>query len=179
MSTSVSGWEAQQSAARFAALGATAGVFDIALQYDQTRMGCDLVWNGADFALDVTPVTNMLMALGCERRAHPTDTLPQPGTALLDGPGAPLVDLRRGWCGDALDAQGRRTGSRLWLLARAKATENTRKLAEGAAAEALTLVQAMLGVPIQLTVRWLSDTMLGLRAASGTNVVSVTQRVAT
>ncbi len=179
MSASVSAWEAQQSASRFAALGATAGALDIALQYDQTRLGCDLVWNGGDFALDTTPVTNMLMALGCDRRAHPTDTLPEPGTAFLDQPGAMLADLRRGWCGDALDAQGQRTGSRLWLLARAKATEQTRKLAEGAAAESLAQVQSMLGVPIQLTVRWVNDTMLGLRASAGTAVVSIVQPVAT
>ena len=33
---------------------------------------------------------------------------------------------RRGWVGDALDGQGRRLGSLLWLLSREKQTEQTR-----------------------------------------------------
>jgi phage gp46-like protein len=170
-----------QSAARYAPIGTTAGVLDIALVWDPTREGCDLVWNGGDFALDTTPVTNMLMALGCDRRARPTDVLPEPGAGWsVPAPGqpVPLVDLRRGWAGDALDAQGLRTGSRLWLLVRAKQTEQTRKLAEGAAAEALAQVQAMLGTPVQLAVRWVAPGMLGIRAISGGAAADTTQRVA-
>ena len=169
----------QQSAVRFAAPGAAVGALDIALDYDSARRGCDLIWTGSDFALDTTPVTNMLVALGADRRAHPTDTLPDTGAAWAAQPGAPLVDVRRGWAGDALDAQGRRTGSRLWLLQRAKATEQTRKLAESAAAEALTPVQAMLDVPMQLTVRWSDVTTLGLRAIAGGAAVSIPVAVGT
>ncbi len=169
----------QQSAVRFAVAGATAGVLDVALDYDATRRGCDLIWNGGDFALDTTPVTNMLAALGSDRRAHPTDTLPDDGTPWATLPGAPLADLRRGWAGDALDAQGRRAGSRLWLYVRAKMTEQTRKGVDSAAAEALAPVQSMLGVPIQLAVRQVGPTMLGLRATAGRAVVSLTQPVGT
>jgi phage gp46-like protein len=177
VSVSVQSTSALQSAARYAAPGTTGGALDIALAYDPARRGCDLVWNGGDFALDTTPVTNMLMALGCDRRAHPTDTLPENGAAWAGAPDAPLADLRRGWVGDALDAQGRRTGSRLWLLARARATEQTRKFAESAAAEALSSIQSMVGVSIQLLVRWIGPNMLGLRASAGDAVVNVTQAV--
>lgn len=171
-----------QSAARFAPIGTTTGVLDAALQWDQTRQCCDMVWQGGDFALDQTPVTNMIMALGCDRRANPTDTLPEPGAGwATPAPGqpTPLVDLRRGWPGDGLDAQGRRTGSRLWLLVRAKQTEQTRMLGEGAASEALALVQTMLNITIQLTVRWVRPGILGIRAAAGAAVVSITQPTAT
>ncbi len=45
---------------------------------------------------------------------------------------------RRGWWGDALDEQdGDSTGSRLWLLDRAKPSEETRNRAEAYAKEAL------------------------------------------
>jgi phage gp46-like protein len=178
--TAISSSPLQQPAARYAAFGATKGALDIALAWDPSRQGCDLVWQNGDFALDTTPTTNMLMALGCDRRARPDDTLPDDGSAWTQpspGGAAPLIDLRRGWCGDALDAQGRRTGSRLWLLERAKQTEQTRKLAEGAAAEALAQVKAMLGVSIQLTVRWVRAGVLGIRAAAGAASADITQRV--
>jgi phage gp46-like protein len=160
------------------AASAPRGALDIALVYDQTRQGCDLVWRNGDWVVDRTPATAMLMALGCDRRANPQDTLPEPATAFANptpGSVTPLIDTRRGFPGDALDAQGRRTGSRLWLLKRAKQTEQTRKLAESAASEALALVQTMLGVEIQLTVRWLRMGVLSIRAAAGSVSVAFAQ----
>lgn len=166
--------------ARYAATGATAGVLDVALAWDPAREGCDLVWNGSDFALDTTPVTNMLMALGCNRRARPTDVLPEPAAFATPQPGqpAPLVDTKRGWPGDALDPAGERTGSRNWLYARSKQLESTRQGIEAASAEALAQVQAMLGVDIQLTVRWIGVGMIGIRAAAGPAAVTVPMRTA-
>ena len=166
------------SAARFAPASAP-GALDIALAYSAPTLGCDLVWQGGDWACDTTPATAMLMALGCDRRANPTDTLPDAPVPSAPGVPTPLVDQRRGWCGDALDAQGRRAGSRLWLLARAPENRQTQVLAQSAAAEALAPVQAMYGVAIQVAARWVAPGVLGLRASAGPVSVTVTQRVAT
>ena len=54
-----------QSDARLGTHGQTAGVLDIALQWDAAREGCDLIWRDGDWATDTTVVTPMLMALGC------------------------------------------------------------------------------------------------------------------
>lgn len=163
----------QQSAARYAALGTTAGVLDIALAYDETRQSADMIWNGGDFALDRTPVTGMILALGCDARAAPGDMLPDDGAGWSVSGAPPLVDLRRGWAGDGLDAQGRRTGSTIWLYRRAKATHDTRIGVQATAASALGRVQATYGAPITLAVRWIAPGMLGLQASAG----AATQRV--
>ncbi len=171
-----------QSDARLGTHGQTAGVLDIALQWDAAREGCDLIWRDGDWATDTTVVTPMLMALGCDRRARPNDDLPDAGTVWAQpapGQPAPLVDFRRGWCGDALDARGERTGSRLWVATtRAKQTEQTRKLAEGAAAEALAQVQARFGARIALAVRWVQPGVLGIRASAGAAVLDIARRAA-
>jgi len=167
------------SAALFAS-GAGVQALDIALAYDQAREGCDLVFASGDIQVDTTPVTEMLVAIGCDRRARPSDTLPTdggPGALPAPGQPIPLLGVRRGCPTDALDAQGRRTGSRMWLLSRAKQTEQTRLLAEGALSEALALVQTARNITIQLTVRWIAAGILGYRAAAGAVSVGGRQQV--
>jgi phage gp46-like protein len=76
---------------------------------------------------DPTPATAALLSLLTDRRAGPNDQLPDPNAT-----------DRRGWCGDALAwVDGDQFGSRLWLLSRAKQTEETRCLAIDYAQEAL------------------------------------------
>lgn len=64
----------------------------------------------------------VLISLFTDRRAEPDDVLPDapPQKSILPA-------HRRGWCGDALaEVRGDLYGSRLWLLKRAKQTEETR-----------------------------------------------------
>lgn len=168
------------TAAGLSASGQRGRALDIGLAWDATRQGCDLVWAKGDFQLDTTPITAMFLALGCDRRARPEDALPDDGAAQQPAPGqaAPLLNLKRGWAGDALDGRGRRIGSRLWLLGAAKQTEQTRLLAESIAAEALAQVRARFGSSMQIAVRWVSDGILGIRVAAGPVAITVRQRTA-
>lgn len=59
--------------------------------------------------------TSVIISLFSDRRADPDDVIP-------DGSGNP-----RGWWGDTPD---RRLGSKIWLIERAKQTEDTRQRAE-------------------------------------------------
>jgi Phage protein GP46 len=159
------------------AASAGAAALDIGLAYSQTAAGCDLVFAGGDIQVDTTPVTGMLMAAGCDARARPEDKLPEDGKAWAQG--APLADLKRGWPGDALDAQGRRNGSRTWIFVeRGKAEEATRQGVEGALGEGFDQVSRTYGVPIQLTVRWVAPMILGYKAVSGKVNLNLNQPVA-
>ena len=151
---------------------------DLALAYDPVTMRCDLVYDGHDFVLDSTPATPMLMALLSRRRAHPDDVVPDVSPA---SPLAPSqLGARGGWPGDALDPLARLTGSRLWLLRRAKAIEATRRLAEDAAAEGLEQVETDNNLSIALTVGWAAQALAGgkilqITAAAGATSASVVQ----
>lgn len=126
----------------------------IALSYDQTRRRCDLAFDGRDLALDTSAITPVLISLGCDRRAHVDDPLPD----VPDNDFAPSrLNARRGWVGDALDQNGQLIGSRWWLMKRRKQTEDTRLLQEDATSEAL----AWCPLPITIAVRWVSRGVLG------------------
>jgi phage gp46-like protein len=137
---------------------------DIALRYDPLLHRCDLVLNGRDLALDATPATPMLISLGADRRARPDDVLPdEAGSAE-----APVsLVARRGTPLDALDAAGRRMGSRLWLLSRAKQTEVTRRQAEIYATEALAWLTTQRGLAVAVTAAWVRRGVLGLTCRAG------------
>jgi phage gp46-like protein len=125
---------------------------DLALQFDGTRFATDVtIGPDGDLVLDDTPATPVLMSLGLDRRALPEDELPT-GRSPTNMPQA-LVE-RRGWAGDALDHAGRLAGSRLWLLDRAKQTEETRRLAEIYARESLSWLSAEYGISPTIEVRW-------------------------
>jgi phage gp46-like protein len=145
-------------------------MLDIALRPDASRR-LDLAIEGRDLALDRTPVTTMLLAIGCERRALPDDVLP--------GAPAPAgFGDRRGWVGDALDAVGRRLGSRLWLLIRAKETDETRRRAERYAAEALARLREERGLVVSVQAAWARRGVLALTCRAGETEVVVPQAVA-
>jgi phage gp46-like protein len=150
---------------------------DIALAYDPTNRRCDVVFNGVDFALDTTFQTPVLMSLGCDRRAHPDDDLPQPYVTLPAD--APLMNLKRGWAGDALDPRGELTGSRQWTLARSKLDETIRRRALSIDAEALSALTGRLGVAMTLTVERLNRNALAHRVQVGKQTLVVPQVIGT
>lgn len=100
---------------------------DIALLFDPLTLSADIAITGGRLQTDPGLTTAVLVSLFTDRRAEPDD------------PVDPLADDgdRRGWIGDLLEEPGERWGSRLWLLRRAKLTEETRLLAEQYAAESL------------------------------------------
>ncbi len=150
---------------------------DVGLTYDPARGECDIAFARGDAVLDITPATPVLFSLLADRRALPTDALPDDPLPPA-GAGVPvLTDRRRGWCGDALDPLGRRAGSRLWLLQRAKAGEQTRKLAETAAADALGWLRTERNLAVTVTVEWVRRQMLGIRVTAGTARVGIAQQV--
>ena len=122
---------------------------DLALAFSGVPLSCDLVFADGDLVLADTPVTPLLVSLGSDRRAAADDTLPQ-GITPLNMP--VRWNERRGWAGDALDRAGRRIGSRLWLLDREKATEETRLKGEGFAAEATAWLIDEFGITPEIEV---------------------------
>lgn len=142
--------------------------FDAALRYDPATRRCDLAIERGDLAVDRTLATPMLVALFSDRRARPDDALPS-------GPGAFLVpssaNPRRGWVGDALDGEGRRLGSLLWLLEREKQTEQTRLRAIAYASEALGDLAERTGLQVSVDAQWLRRGTLALAARLGAKQV--------
>lgn len=100
---------------------------DIALVYDPALGAFDLALDPAtgDLGTDEGLFTAVMIALFTDARAADDEALPVPG--------AP----RRGWWGDALAADGEPWGSKLWLLARGKATAATAARAKAYAEAAL------------------------------------------
>lgn len=131
------------------------------LVFDPVRRRADLAFDGTDLILDLTPATTMLVSIGSDRRAYPDEELPDVNTNDY----APnRLNARAGYPGDALDAQGRLIGSRLWLLKRRKQDEPSRQLAENATAEALAHFETDHNMPVTVTVRYLVRNMIGILA---------------
>lgn len=146
---------------------------DIALVFDPDLRRADLaLGDDGDLLLDETPATPMLISFGSDRRARADDELPS-GT-----PAANDFTARRGWPGDALDAQGRRIGSRLWLLNRAKEQELTRLMAEEWTKEAFAWVEPETGEAPVIEVDWVRSGVLGLRAVVDGREVTLNRTVA-
>ncbi|WP_458789284.1 phage GP46 family protein [Adonisia turfae] len=92
--------------------------------------------------------SEVVTSLFTDRRAAADDRLPDPaGEASLE---------RRGWWADALhEVAGHLTGSKLWLLVRRKADEETRLLAELYAREALQhLIDQGAAAAVEVTAAW-------------------------
>lgn len=124
----------------------------IALGWDNARLTADLALTagGALMAEDGL-TTAVILSLFTDGRARADDALPE-------GPGGD----RRGWLADAFAPEDR-WGSRLWLLQRAKQTEETRRRARDYAAEALEwLLGAGLATAIDVDAQWLERGVLGL-----------------
>ena len=143
---------------------------DIALVYDPVRRGCDVVFNGTDFALDTTPASAMLMSVCADRRAKPDDVLPSP---VDDWANPSSFTARRGYPGDALDPNGALVGSRMWLLGRSLADEQTRQDAENYLAEACAWLESVRNLAVQITVRWVAPQFLGYQVIAGKTVVQL------
>lgn len=126
----------------------------LAIDWNNELMSGDLVVGGSGLGRDDSLRTAVLLSLFSDARARADDPLP-------DG------SDRRGWVGDALaDDAGDRFGSRLWLLAREKQTEETRRRAEDYAREALDwLIEDRLAVRIDVTATWIRASTLGLEIA--------------
>lgn len=92
---------------------------DIALNWDDAAFAGDLVMQGGDLMTDQGMRTAILISLFTDARADDGDPLPQAGAE------------RRGWWGDG------DIGSKLWLLKRAKITNETLLTAQQYCEEAL------------------------------------------
>lgn len=149
---------------------------DLRLSFDAASRRFDLVIDAAtgNLAIDSTPASAMLLSVLSDGRARSDDPYPMPASILSPD----QIDPKRGWCLDCLDALGRRLGSRLWLLARAKQTETTRRSAEAMLAEALGDLERDRGLSVLVAARWLRSGVLGFVARAGDTEVAVTRGVA-
>lgn len=147
--------------------------FDLALAYDPASRRCDLVvGDDEDLTIDETPVTPMLLSIGLDRRAAADDILPAGQGEFLVSAG---LSQRRGWAGDALDAAGELTGSRIWLLDRAKQTETARLLFVMWLEEAMAWTVHDLGQPAEIEAEWVRPNVLGWRVRVGETTVELTR----
>jgi phage gp46-like protein len=157
-------------------VGAMTEWLDIALVYDPETRKADMALGAdGDLVLDETPATAMLISFGSDRRARPDDELPT-GVSEINQPSS-LVE-RRGWAGDALDGQGEKIGSRLWLLDRAKQSELTRLMAAEWTKEAFGWAEADTGVAAIVSAEWARREMLALTASVDGRSVTINKRVA-
>lgn len=126
---------------------------DIRSQFDVTALAADwmLVSSGLDVSRDLE--TAVILSLFTDARAGPDDKLPQGSDA-------------RGWWADwqGEEIHGvARVGSRLWLLAREKQTEEVRLRAEFYAREALQwLLDQKVADSLSLSARWVRTGVLAL-----------------
>jgi phage gp46-like protein len=135
-------------------------------------LGLDFVSNGQAFFCDLAPGSKgglaldgtlrsaVLVSLFTDRRANADDTLPDGGTD------------RRGFWGDIIapdqlpEGSRRPLGSRLWLLAREKQTDETRHRAEAYAAEALQwLIDDGIAAAVTVRGEWVARGVLALAIA--------------
>lgn len=151
-----------------------ADFLDVALIFDpDTRTADAELGEDGDLLLDETALTPMLISLGSDRRARPDDELPQGRDAL--NVSASFV-TRRGAIGDALDPYGRRTGSRIWLLERAKQHELTELFVQDAAKEALRWAAGETGTPAQISTSWPRRGLLALVCRVGEDELTLNQQ---
>ena len=144
----------------------------VALFADASGRALDVRVSGGHVALDFTPATVMLVALGTDRRADPGDVLPDDLGQRLASP--VLANPRRGYVGDALDARGARMGSRLWLLERSTLDDlDIPATARGYAREALDGQAGRIGAPVAISARRSAVNGLTLIADAGAASVSV------
>lgn len=121
---------------------------DIALAWDPLLARADIAVANGDLVRDDGLRTAVLISLF-------TDTLARPDDEIPDG-----TDDRRGWWGDTpVDGEtADPIGSRLWLLARAKRTEETRRRAETYARDALAwMVTDGVAAAVAVSAVWAGD----------------------
>lgn len=147
--------------------------YDLALEYDSKTRRCDLVLgDDGDLVIDETPIPAILMSVGLDRRAAPDDPLPDGRSRFLT---PSSFSERRGAIADGLNPFGEMTGSKLWLLNRAKQTETTRLMCEFWLAEALAWAEPETGEPAEIEVTWLRPGTLGYRVMVSDSSVSLSR----
>lgn len=154
---------------------ATVPFSQMAMSWSARVLACDLVvtptGNGRGrIAIDTTAATALLIALGTDRRAEPDDTLPDAVTG-LPAQSAGLL-ARRGWVGDVCLPEGQRLGTRAWLEARGKQTEDTRARLAGYTAESVEPIADYYGVEIDTGAAWLADGTIQITAQESATSVS-------
>ena len=121
---------------------------DIALAWNPLLARADIAVAKGDLVPDAGLRTAVLISLFTDALARPDDEIP-------DG-----TDDRRGWWGN-LPLAGEPAdpiGSRLWLLARAKRTEETRRRAQTYAQDALAwMVTDGVAAAVTVTAAWAGD----------------------
>ncbi len=141
--------------------------------------------NGFVLALDFTPATAMLTAIGTDRRAEPDDTLPDGSTNASVQQGAGFtasLPQRRGATGDRLATDGSRAGSRLWLLSRAKlgdadggSSVDTLQLAEGYATEATDSFPDRYGSEVTVAASRVATNAMLVQVQAGQQLLTIRQ----
>lgn len=121
----------------------------IAVAFDNNTQTGALAWGAGGLRSDDGVGTAILISLFTDRRVDPEEA---------EGD-------RRGWVGDALsEVEADRIGSRLWLLKREKATEETRLRALEYAGEALGWMEEEgLVTGIEIEAEWITPEMLAMR----------------
>lgn len=125
-------------------------MIDIALK--QTFDGFDLAADSADLITESGLKTSIIISLFTDRRVEASE-LPEGETD------------RRGWFGDAIEAQGTAdpVGSRLWLLSREKQTDEVLSRAEEYCKEALQwLLDDGIAKSVEVAVEFTRDGLLGI-----------------
>jgi phage gp46-like protein len=149
--------------------------YDLALQYDPARRRCDLVLgDDCDLMIDETPIPAILMSVGLDRRAAQDDDLPDGRSQFLT---PSSFSERRGAIADGLNPFGSKTGSKLWLMGRAKETDTTRLMADFWLTEALDWADRETGTPADIEVAWLRPQVLGYRVLVEDSSVSLSKSV--
>lgn len=147
--------------------------FDIALQYDQQSLSCDLaIGSDGDLVVDDTPITPLLLSIELDRRAAIDDELPQGRDVFLS---KYTNDPRRGSVCDCLDNNRDLIGSKCWLLDRAKQVEQTRLLFKMWLAQAVTWVKRETGLDPVISVEWVRAQTLRWRVAVDEHALSKTR----
>lgn len=122
---------------------------DITIVWDAAVSHGDWVLAGADLLTGSDLATAMLISVFSDAMAAPDDVIP-------DGSGDP-----RGWWGDQFDPDVP-TGSKLWLLDRAKQTQDTLNRAYAYLAESLQwLVDDGVVARFDISVEWVRTSFLG------------------
>ncbi|MDE1901527.1 MAG: phage GP46 family protein [Alphaproteobacteria bacterium] len=123
---------------------------DAAIVWNTATGRGDLQITGADLLTGNDLDTAIIISLFTDRLAHPDDVIP-------DG-----TDDPRGWWGD-LD-QDYQIGSRLWLLERAPASQQTLLRAQDYAAEALQwMIDDGVVAKFDIYAEWTRPGMLGMK----------------
>ena len=102
---------------------------DIALVFQESHLDFDFVMAGGDLQGDRGINTPLIISIFTDRLAKTGDRIPDALPGMAGDP--------RGWWGDAIDADGEETGSRLWLLNREKQLDEVVNRARKYAAEAV------------------------------------------